>query len=126
MTTKAIPNYRIGNDLPISLIVDDTATPMTAGNTTVTLYEPYGYPVSIAWSIVGNRVSGTFLGKDQKRTGLYTVKVVINNGLPGMVTRDMQLFRLVAHSWEADAEPAGGEDVSDDSVAGDSSSDSSE
>ena len=94
-----LPNYRIGNDLPIMFRVEDTGTAMTSGNTDITLYDPYGYPVDIAtWSIIGAEVSGTFLGKDQKRTGLYTVKVVINKGQTGMVTRDMQLFRLVPHS----------------------------
>jgi len=98
-----LPNYRIGNDLPVRFLVEDTGTPMTSDNTVITLYDPYGIAVDITWSISGREVTGTFLGKDQKRTGLYTVKVVINKGQTGMATMDMQLFRLVPHSWQADS-----------------------
>ena len=98
-----LPSYRIGNDLRLAFLVEDAGTTMTSDNTDITLYDPFGRTVDISWGIDGEEVSGTFLGKDQKRTGLYTVKVVINKGQVGMVTRDMRLFRLVPHTWQADS-----------------------
>ena len=119
-----VPNYRIGNDLPIVFLVEDTGTTMTSDNTTIILYNPYGHTVDISWNISGNEVSGMFLGKDQKFTGLYAVKVIVNKGLPGMVTRDMQLFRLVPHSWQANNDLPISVDSSESSSSDSSSSDS--
>jgi len=110
MTT--IPNYRIGNDLPISFFVEINkgGTLLTPENTTIILYDPYGHIVDIRWSISGNQVTATYLGAMQKHTGLYTLKVILNKGAAGMASSDRQMFRLVPHSWEGDTEPGGWED----------------
>lgn len=107
-----IPNYRIGNDLPISFFVEINKGGMllSDANTTILFFDPYGIAVDMTWNISGNQVSGTFLGKDQKRTGLYTMKVILNKGDYGMATSDRQMFRLVPHTWEGDTEPGGWED----------------
>ena len=104
-TTLNIPSIRIGNDLPISLDVELAigGSKMTTENTDVTLLDPKGIVIPINWTVEDTKIVGTFPGSLQKRTGLYVVKIVLNKDVPAMATSDMRLFRLVAHSWEADA-----------------------
>lgn len=107
-----LPNIRIGNDLPISFFVEINSggTLLTTDNTTILLYDPNGNLVDIRWSISGNQVSGTFLGANQRYTGIYTLKVILNKGTAGMATSDRQMFRLVPHSWQGDTDPEALED----------------
>ena len=109
---KIIPNYRIGNDIPISFFVDINkgGTELTASNTTVILYDPHGNLTDIHWSISGTRVLGTFLGASQRYTGLYTLKVILNQGSYGMASSDRQMFRIVPHSWQGTTDPSSLED----------------
>ena len=108
---NTVPYYRIGNDLPISFFVEINKGGMLLSpeNTTIILYDPCGYPVTLQWSIGGNQVSGTFLGKDQKRSGLYTLKVILNKGDYGMATSDRQMFCLVPHTWQGAVDTDGWE-----------------
>ena len=54
------------------------------------------------FSVSGNVLSWTFLGKDQQRAGLYTLELIENNGKEGMHTVDVcDAFQLVHNSCEA-------------------------
>ena len=40
------------------------------------------------FSVAGNTITWTFYGKDQKHTGVYSLILVVNEGVEGMVTTD--------------------------------------
>ena len=73
------------------------------------LKTPYGKQEILDYSVNGNVIEWTFLGKDQKFLGKYSLILVVNKNDKGMVTTDACNFvELVACSCEANgADEAG-------------------
>ncbi len=101
-----IPSYRIGNDIPLLLPITVNGETPAAYDIVITLFDPRGKVVALEWVVTDGTASATFTGTQQRFVGNYVVKVVRRGGEPGMASADNYLFRLVAHSWEADADPA--------------------
>lgn len=69
------------------------------------------------FSINGNAVIFTFYGKDQERTGVYTLTLVENEGLADMHTVDScDAFQLVARSCDVDGDACGCGNIEVESV----------
>ena len=104
-------DIRINNDLSISweiLTVSGEVYDLTGKDISVVLTDWYGTQCPIEWTAEGNKILGTFYGKDQKRTGTYALKLTENAGKEGMRTIDhIEAFHLVQHSAQE-----GGEDCS--------------
>ena len=83
------------------------------------LKTPYGKQEILDYSINGNVIEWTFLGKDQKFLGKYSLILVVNKNSEGMVTTDACNFvELVACSCEANgADDAGVQTESVDLVS---------
>nr|DAE42674.1 MAG TPA: hypothetical protein [Caudoviricetes sp.] len=100
-----IRRLRIGNDYEIVWkLFDKKGNPadMTGRNLSL-YYETSGERTSASISVKDNEVSFTFRGRDQKRTGIYRLILIENEGLDGMRTIDTcQAFSLVDRSCEAD------------------------
>lgn len=85
----------------------------------IVLKTPYGKQEILDYSINGNVIEWTFLGKDQKFLGKYSLILVVNKNSEGMVTTDACNFvELVACSCEANgADDAGVQTESVDLVS---------
>lgn len=96
-------NFRIGNDLPIEWRIFRLGEPETLlqDNVSVRLLDSFMKPVPFEYTLNGNAVTGTFEGRNQKRTGAYTLKLVKNYGLPNMTTIDeVNALCLVSHTYQ--------------------------
>lgn len=105
---------RIGNDIEItwSVFADkEQATPYTLAGRLLTLKCSCDGRTATTlpdFSINGNAVIFTFYGKDQERTGVYTLTLVENEGLADMHTVDScDAFQLVARSCDVDGDACG-------------------
>lgn len=68
-------------------------------NLLVSLTNRDGKEETITWSIEENNVLVSFKGKDQRKTGEYTLTLIENRGADGMISVDhVGAFMLVAHS----------------------------
>lgn len=85
----------------------------------IVLKTPYGKQEILDYSVNGNVIEWTFLGKDQKFLGKYSLILVVNKNSEGMVTTDACNFvELVACSCEANgADDAGVQTESIDLVS---------
>lgn len=96
-------NIRIGNDFPIEWRIYRLGEPEILHNedVSVRLFDSFMKPVPFEYYVEDNQVSGIFEGRNQKRTGAYTLKLVKNYGQPNMVTIDeVNAFTLVQHSYQ--------------------------
>ena len=99
-------NIRIGKDFDIKWRVfrkeGDTRSPYEfEDDVRLKLVSAYGSTEVTGWTIVGNMLSWTFRGKDQKYIGPYQLVLIENDGNDGMVTVDIcDAFNLVAHSCQ--------------------------
>ena len=83
-------NERIGNDISIAWTINSDEAPFSLEGKDITLYlhNPYGKEKVEGYSVKGNVLSWTFLGKNQKVTGKYSLILVVNEGARGMITTD--------------------------------------
>lgn len=114
---------RIGNDIEItwSVFADkEQTTPYTLAGRSLTLKCSCDGRTATTlpdFSINGNAVVFTFYGKDQERTGVYTLTLVENEGLADMHTVDScDAFQLVARSCDVDGDACGCGNVEVESV----------
>lgn len=95
-------NIRIGNDITIKWTINRQDLPEDFSGKTVSVYllEPFSNSkATINYTIDANVITIYFNGKDQKRVGQYTLKLVENEGKAGMITLDhCNPFILVAKS----------------------------
>ena len=97
-------SIRIGNDINVkwTLTRNGEAVPLSAYK--LDLYMECGYakmPVT-DYTVDGDTLSFAFPGKDQKKTGEYSLKLTGNEGDEGMFTFDAcEVFRLVSTSCQA-------------------------
>lgn len=98
---------RKGNDIGVSWAIfadQEQTTPydLTGRNLTLYISNQYGKFNATDFTTEGNIVRWTFLGKDQKQLGTYTLTLIENDGQNDMHTVDFcKAFRLVARSCEA-------------------------
>lgn len=97
---------RIGNDISVkwSLLVKGTGDPFDLSGLPLKLYlkNMYGRKALEDFSVQDNQILWTFYGKDQKHTGKYSLELVVNEGVVGMMTTDIcDLVRLVSCSCKA-------------------------
>ena len=85
-------NQRIGNDIRVkwALVLKGTSDPFILSGKNVSLYlrGVTGKKKIEDFSVAGNTITWTFYGKDQKHTGVYSLILVVNEGVEGMVTTD--------------------------------------
>ena len=87
-------NIRIGNDIPMAwrfyTYQDRQKTAYSMENRNLRLYmtDPAGRKESLNFTVSGNALLFTFYGRDQRRTGEYTLTLIENEGQPGMLTID--------------------------------------
>lgn len=82
---------RIGNDFNIAwAIMKEDGSPFDLSNGRVSLYlKNYVRKEEVkGFSVEGNVISWTFLGKNQRNTGNHSLEMVINEGADGMITTD--------------------------------------
>lgn len=95
-------NIRIGNDITIKWTINRQGLPEDFSGKAVSVYllEPFSNSkAAINYTIESNVITIYFNGKDQKRVGQYTLKLVENEGKAGMITLDhCNPFILVAKS----------------------------
>ena len=95
---------RIGNDIKIewSIFKKSGGVFLLEGlDLIVSLKDKFGRKKIDDFVISGNVIKWTFPGKDQRRTGIYSLELVINNGAEGMITTDAcQFVNLVACSCD--------------------------
>ena len=87
-------NIRIGNDIKIawSLFNEGVAFPLEGLNLHVYLKDKFGRREIDDILISGNKIEWTFYGREQRRTGVYSLELVINEGEDGMITTDACQF----------------------------------
>lgn len=87
-------DIRIGNDITIqwSLFNGDAQFPIEGLDLHVYLKDKYGRKEIEDFQVSGNQITWTFYGKDQRRIGVYSMEVVINEGEEGMITTDACQF----------------------------------
>lgn len=83
-------DIRIGNDINVkwSIFGDDAPYILEGKDVSLYLCTPYGKRKAEGFSIVGNQITWTFAGKDQSRTGKYSLELVVNADKEGQVTTD--------------------------------------
>lgn len=94
-------NHRIGNDINVKWSIFSEGAPYNLEGLQVTLYlkDSLGKRAVTGFSLQENNVLWRFAGKDQTRTGRYSLELVINEGKSGMITTDICNFvNLVQHS----------------------------
>ena len=95
-------NIRIGNDINIKWTINRQGSPedFRGKNLSVYLLEHFSSSkADISYTIKDNIINITFFGKNQKRTGIYTLKLVENEGQTNMSTLDhCNAFNLVGKS----------------------------
>lgn len=91
---------RIGNDIHVRWKIMRSGTPedFDGKDVHVCLTDQYGGKHYPDISLTGDgTIEFTFFGKDQSKTGIYTLTLYENGGKQGMVTVDRtEVFRLVA------------------------------
>ena len=99
---------RIGNDVRIewTLLRNGEAESLAGRDVTVSLVHDMSRAVvPFEWACSGNKVVGTFRGKDQEKAGRYSLVFVENAGRPDMHTLDRaEVLALVDRSWKTDGE----------------------
>ena len=103
---------RIGNDVRIvwTLTRNGEAESLEGRDLRVRLvHDMSKASVPFEWACIGQAVVGTFQGKDQEKTGRYSLVVAENAGRADMHTLDHAgALMLVDRSWKADGEDEGG------------------
>lgn len=87
-------NIRIGNDIVVTWSISRDGAPFSLEGKDVTIYlrSPFKKEKVEDFSITGNQVSWTFLGKMQKSIGKYSLELVVNEDAEGMITTDVCNF----------------------------------
>ena len=87
-------DIRIGNDIQVSwtLYNEDVEFPLDGLNLHVYLKDKFGSKEIDGFLVSGNEISWTFSGKDQRRVGVYSLELVINENEDGMITTDACQF----------------------------------
>ena len=87
-------DIRIGNDIVVKWSIFGDGAPYILEGKDVSLYlcTPFGKRKAEGFSIVGNQITWTFAGKDQSRTGKYSLELVVNADKEGQVTTDVCNF----------------------------------
>lgn len=105
---------RKGNDIEIQWAIyvgkgfNEVPYDLTGKNLTLYLKDSFGLIEVEDYSVQGNIISFVFWGKDQKRTCIYSITLVENEGMEGMHTVDeCEAFSLVNHSCETGGESEG-------------------
>ena len=96
---------RIGNDLTIQWTLYDGDTPydLTGRDFEIWVTRFGTRQQMTGLSVVGNVVTFTFFGKDQRIPGKYDLVYIENKGEAGMVTYDTRdVFELAEHSWDTE------------------------
>ena len=105
-------NYRIGSDRTIAWSITRNGEPYNLAGKDITLKvssTTHSFLVK-NFEIDGNKIIWTFLGKDQKHLGPYTLTIIENAGKAGMLSFDRcNAFGLVACSCQENG--AGHEDL---------------
>ena len=97
-------DHRQGNDLAVLWSILRDGEPFDLGGRSLKLYlkNMYERREVTDFSVEGNQIRWTFFGKDQKNTGRYSLILVANEGVEGMITTDACDFvRLVSCSCKA-------------------------
>lgn len=98
--TGDMKTIRIGNDIHVRWKIMRSGTPedFEGKDVHVCLTDQYGGKYYPDISLTGDgTIEFTFFGKDQSKTGIYTLTLYENGGKQGMVTVDRtEVFRLVA------------------------------
>ena len=103
-------SVRKGNDIGIAWAIKSGDAPFSLEGKDISFYlsTPYGKVEIKDYTITKNVITWTFYGKDQSYLGNYSLILVINEDVTGMVTTDYCDFvRLVARSSEASGEDDG-------------------
>lgn len=103
-------SVRKGNDIGIAWAIKSGDAPFSLEGKDIAFYlsTPYGKVEIKDYTISGNVITWTFYGKDQSYLGNYSLVLVINEDVTGMVTTDYCDFvRLVSRSCEASGEDDG-------------------
>ena len=90
---------RINNDIPIRWSIKRNSLPEDFGGkqVAVRLLDKNGKAAMWNYHIEGDKIVGTFRGKDQDVTGVYRLELIENSGSDGMVVLDyLDAFSLVA------------------------------
>ena len=98
---------RKGNDITLTWTItrNGAAEDFAGKEVAVVLLDAASRPCVFSYTIDGNVITGTYLGKDQEALGTYTLLLTENQGLAGMTTLDMvEAFSLVPHSYMEDGE----------------------
>ena len=92
-------NIRIGNDIKIewSLYDGGSAFILEGRDVKVYLKDKYGRKEITDYVISGNMLTWTFHGKNQRRTGAYSLELVVNENENGMITTDACQFVNLVH-----------------------------
>lgn len=96
---KDMKNIRIGNDIKIewSLYDGGSAFILEGRDVKVYLKDKYGRREITDYVISGNMLTWTFHGKNQRRTGAYSLELVVNENENGMITTDACQFVNLVH-----------------------------
>jgi hypothetical protein len=103
-------NIRIGNDIVVTWSILRDGAPFSLEGKVVTIYlkTPFGKDKAERFSISNNQVIWTFLGKNQKSIGKYSLELIVNEGAEGMITTDYCNFvNLVSCSCKEGGEDEG-------------------
>ncbi len=90
--------FRIGNDIKVTwpIITNGEAVELAGRDLTLYLIDRYGGKKRMEFSRAGNAIVFTYLGTEQKLTGIYQLTLIENNGNVGMATIDkIQAFQLI-------------------------------
>ena len=82
---------RIGNDIVVTWSIHKDGQPYSLDGMELSLFlgHAFGKRKIESYSVRGNKITWTFLGKEQKHTGKYSLELVINEGQEGMATTDV-------------------------------------
>ena len=83
-------NIRKGNDIVVTWSILRDGAPFSLEGKVVTIYlkTPFGKDKAERFRISNNQVIWTFLGKNQKSIGKYSLELIVNEGAEGMITTD--------------------------------------
>ena len=102
-TTIEIPRYRINNDIPFKWKIKTTEggfRDFRNSNINVYLMDPFQHPAIIHYFVEEDGIVILFAGKDQKYTGLYSLLLEENKGMPENFTFDnIHFMELVPHNY---------------------------
>lgn len=96
---KDMKNIRIGNDIKIEWSLYDGGSAFILEGRDVKIYlkDKYGRKEITDYVISGNMLTWTFYGKNQRRTGAYSLELVVNENENGMITTDACQFVNLVH-----------------------------